>query len=130
MSTYGGRRDFRSGRGIIIILVGVTLIFATGACMTHRERGWTWVSIGLACGTIFSLVGIVEALVFRVRLTDDALLTTNLWGQKRYPRSDITRVEETKGAPAAILLTSGRWVKLPPVGNNLGNSIRAWLKKP
>lgn len=128
MSTYRGRRDFRSGSGGIIVIVLATLIFAAGAVMTYRMQGWTWVSIGLACGTVFSMLGIVEALLFRVRLTDDALLITDLRGRRTYPKSEITRVEDLKGAPAAILLASGRWVKLPPVGSDMGNSIRAWLK--
>jgi hypothetical protein len=27
-----------------------------------------------------------------------------------------------------LRLKGGRWVKLPSVGGNLGNSVRAWLK--
>ncbi len=125
---YRGRRDFRAGRAIVIISVLVALLFATGTVMTYRLRGWNWVSIGLACATVAGLGGIVESLVLRVRLTDDALLVTDLRGRRRYPLAEITKVEEAKGVPTAILLTDGRWVKLPGVGNSLGNSIRAWLK--
>ena len=41
--------------------------------MGARQRGWHWVSVGLACATVFGLGAIVESLVLRVRLTDDAL---------------------------------------------------------
>jgi hypothetical protein len=70
----------------------------------------------------------VESLVLRVRLTDDALLVTDLRGRRCYPLTEIAKMEEAKGSPTAILLVDGRWVKLPSVGNSLGNSIRAWIK--
>ncbi|HEX7337137.1 MAG TPA: hypothetical protein VF252_08015 [Gemmatimonadales bacterium] len=96
--------------------------------MTYREQGWTWVSLGLAGMTVASLGAIVEALILRVQLTDRALLTTDLRGRRSYPREEITRVEQAKGVPTVIILTDGRVVRLPPVGNDIGNSIRAWLK--
>ncbi|MGH7467994.1 MAG: hypothetical protein ACRENP_08410 [Longimicrobiales bacterium] len=52
---------------------------------------------------------------------------TDLRGQRRYAVTAIERIEEARGGPPAILLKNGRWVKLPSVGNNLGNSVRAWL---
>ena len=128
MSGYSGRRDFRSARGMRLAIVLTTLLFLAGAVMTYRLQGWTWVSIGLACGTLFSIAGIVEALLIRVQLTDESLVVRDLRGQRGYRRDDITRVEEGKGGPTSIQLMSGRWVKLPPVGSSLGNSIRAWLK--
>lgn len=96
--------------------------------MTYRERGWTWVSAGLACATVFGVVGIVESLLFRVLLTEDALLVTSLMGRRRYPAAEITHVAEGKGMPTTLRLADGRKVRLPPVGNSLGNSIRAWRK--
>jgi hypothetical protein len=128
MVAYRGRRDFRSGSAMVIIIVVVTLIFAAGAVMMYRQSGWSWVSIGLACGTAFSVAGIVETLLFRVQLTDDALVITDLRGRRRYPKSDITGVEEGKGVPTYIILANGRGVALPPVGSSIGNSIRAWLR--
>jgi len=128
MGAYRGRRDFRAGRAAVIVSVFVALLFATGAVMTYRDRGWNWVSIGLACATVAGVGAIVESLVLRVRLTDDALFVTDLRGRRRYPLADITGVEEAKGVPTTLLLANGRWVSLPAVGSSLGNSIRAWLK--
>jgi hypothetical protein len=128
MGAYRGRREFRAGRAMAVVSVLVTLLFTSGAVMTYRQRGWHWVSVGLACATVFGLGAIVESLVLRVRLTDDALLVTDLRGRRRYDRAEIAAVEEAKGAPTAIRLVEGRWVRLPSVGNSLGNSIRAWLK--
>ena len=110
------------------LTVVVTLIFAAGAFMTYRERGWYWVSVGLVCGALLGLGGIVEALIFRVRLTDDALLVTDLRGTRQFLKSEIRRVEQAKGSPTYIVLNDGRGVKLPPVGYEIGNSIRGWLK--
>ncbi len=114
---------------MVIMSVLAALLFAAVAVMTYRLQGWNWVSIGLACATVVGLAGIVESLVVRVQISDDALIVTNLWGRRSYPAAEIARVEESKGAPTAILLVDGRWVKLPGVGSSLGNSIRAWLKQ-
>ena len=110
-------------------MVGCTALFATGAVMTYRARGWTWVSIFLAAATVvFGFGSIIETLVLRIELTDDAMIVTELRGRRRYAMADIERIEEAKGVPPALLLKDGRWVKLPSVGDNLGNAVRAWLK--
>jgi hypothetical protein len=96
--------------------------------MTYRLRGWSWVSIGLTLGSIMGLAGVIETLALKISLTDDAMLVTDYRGRRRYAMADIARVEEAKGVPTAILLKDGRWVKLPAVGSDLGNSIRAWLR--
>ncbi len=111
---------------MVIMSVIAAALFTAGALMTYSARGWTWVSIGLACASVAGVGGIVETLVLRVRLTDDALLVTDLRGRRRYPLSEITEVAEAKGAPTSIGLADGRWVRLPAVGSSLGNSIRAW----
>ena len=113
---------------MIIISIFVTMLFAAGSTMTYRERGWNWVSAGLAAMTLVGIGGIVESRVLRVRLTDDAMLVTELLGRRRYDAADIAGVYEGKGVPTAIQLVDGRLVKLPSVGSSLGNSIRAWLK--
>ena len=105
-----------------------TALFLTGAIVTHRTRGWNWVAIGLALGVVLGVGGIIESFLLRIQLTDEAMLVTDLRGTRRYPRNEIVRIEEAKGTPPAILLNEGRWVKLPSVGNNIGNSVRAWLK--
>ena len=120
---------FRPGLVMLLIMIGCTALFATGALMTYRDRGWTWVSIGLAAGTVVLGFGsIIETLILRIELTDDAMIVTDLRGRRRYAMADIERIAEAKGGPPALLLKDGRWVKLPSVSRNLGNSVRAWLK--
>ena len=127
--TYRGRRVFRHGPGMVLMVVGATALFAAAAVGSYRLRGWTWVSVGLACATvIFGLGGIVESLVLRIELTDDAMIVTTLRGRRRFPIGEIAGIEEAKGSAPALRLTDGRWVKLPFVGSGLGNSVRAWLK--
>lgn len=128
MSSYRGRRDFRPGPVVLTVIVLCTAIFVAGAVMTYRERGWNWVSLGLAGMTVVGFGGILEILILRVQLTDEALLTTDLRGRRSYPRKDIVRVEEAKGVPTVIILKDGRVIRLPSVGSDIGNSIRAWLK--
>ena len=126
---YRGRRVFRPGWDALLIMIGCTALFATGAFMTYRERGWTWVSVGLAVGTVFLGFGsIIETFIFRIDLTEDAMVVRDWRGRRRYAMSDIEGVEETKGSPPALLLKDGRWVQLPSTSHNLGNSVRAWLK--
>jgi hypothetical protein len=127
---YRGRRVFRMGPGMSLVFIALTAFFALGAWMTYRERGWGWLSITLACATVVLGFGsILESLILRIELTDDAMLVTELMGRKRYSKSDIDRIGEAKGTPPALLLKGGRWVKLPSVGSDLGNSVRAWLKE-
>ena len=124
---YKGRRDFRSGRTLVVLMVVATLLFAAGAVVTYRDRGWTWVSVSLAFTILLGIGGVIETLVVRVQLTDDALIITDLKGRHRYPAAEIERIEEARGVAPAILLTNGRWVTLP-VGDSIGNSVRAWLR--
>lgn len=126
---YNGRRVFGLGWGMTVTLVGVTLLFAAVAYGAYQSKGWTWVSIGMAvAAAVCGAGGIVESLVVRIELTDEAMIVTDLTGRKRFAIGDIERISEEKGGPPAIRLTNGRWVKLPSVSSSLGNSVRAWLK--
>ena len=111
------------------IMIALTLVFAAGANFTYRTGGWTWVSVGFALATlVLGLGSVIESLVQRIELTDDAVVVTRLTGKQMIPRDSIERVEEAKGATPALLLRNGEWVKLPSVGSYVGNSIRSWLK--
>jgi hypothetical protein len=126
---YRGRRVFRPGRPMLLMVAGATALFAAGAVMTYRARGWTWVSVFLAGATlIFGLGGIIETLILRVELTDDAMVVTDWRGRRRYPIAEIDRIEEAKGVSPVLVLKDRRVVTLPSVGSSLGNSVRAWLK--
>jgi len=111
------------------IMIALTLGFAAGAIFTYRTGGWSWVSVGFALATaVLGLGSVIESLVQRIELTDDAVVVTRLTGKQRILRDSIQRVEEAKGVPPALLLRSGEWVRLPSVGSYVGNSIRSWLK--
>lgn len=126
---YRGRRVFRPGLAMLMIMVGCTALFAAGAVMTYRDRGWTWLSMGLAAATVgLGFGSIIEALILRIELTDDAMIVTDWRGRRRFALAAIDRIEEAKGVPPALLLKDGRWVTLPSVAPDLGNSVRAWLK--
>ncbi len=66
--------------------------------------------------------------MLRIEITDDALIVTDLRGRRRYELADIERVGEARGAPTAVQRKDGRWVRLPLVGDHVGNSIRSWLR--
>ena len=128
MAPYGGRTEFRHGVGFAIMYVAITALFAAGAYSVWRAKGWTWVAIGLAGMAVFSVGAIVETFVERIRLTDDALLVRTFRGTRAYAKADIAAIAEAKGSPPSIRLKDGRWVRLPSLASNLGNSVRAWLK--
>ena len=114
---------------MVLFFVGLTAFFGAGTWMTYREGGWGWTSIALACATVgLGFGSIFESLVLRIELTDDAMLVTELTGRKLYAKADIDRIHEAKGVSPSLLLKGGRWVELPSVGSDLGNSVRAWLK--
>ena len=120
---------FRNGPGWVVFYLGLTGLFAAGAFFTYRESGWTWVSIGLGVATvILGLGSIIESLVLRIELTDEALIATDLRGRRRYDIAAIERIEEAKGCPPSLLLKDGTWARLPSVGDGVGNSVRSWLK--
>ena len=115
---------------MVLLLVGVTALFAAGAFMTWRERGWNWVSISLGAITvIFGLGGIVESLILRIELTDDAMIVTGLKGKRRYEIGAIERIHEARGVAPVLQLRDGTIVRLPSVGSDLGNSVRSWLRQ-
>jgi len=71
---------------MLLVFVAITALFALGAAMTYRERGWGWVSITLACATVvLGLGSILESLVLRIELTDDAMLV------RTSPAADVIR---------------------------------------
>lgn len=114
---------------MLLLFVGLTALFGAGTWTTYRQGGWGWTSIALACATVgLGFGSILENLVLRIELTDDAMLVTELTGRRRYSKSDIDGIHEAKGVSPTLLLKGGRLAKLPSVASDLGNSVRAWLK--
>jgi hypothetical protein len=115
---------------MVALLVGLAALLAAGAVFTYLDRGWDVVSIGLAsAAAVLGLGSILACFRLRIELTDESLVVTDLSGVRRYRAEDIERVEEAKGVPPVLLLKNGKWVKLPSVASDLGNSVRAWLKR-
>jgi hypothetical protein len=120
-------REFRAGPALIAMNIGAAVLFALAGIVTYRDRGWTWVSIGMAIATLLGLVGVIERLVVRVQLDEDSLTVRTLRGERRYAKADIERLEEERGAAPALRLRSGTWLRLPAVDSGLGESVRTWL---
>lgn len=113
----------------IVSLALITVLFAAVSWGIWRYAGWNWQSIGMTFATVFVGFGsIIECIVLRIELTDDALIMTDLRGRRRYEIADIERISEAKGVPPALRLKNGQRVMLPSVGSSVGNSVRAWLK--
>lgn len=112
----------------MILYVALTALVATGALVLWRADGWSLGSITLAGMAVMGVGAIVETLVLRIRLTDDAMIVRDLRGSRAYAKADIENVAEAKGTSPNLRLKDGRWVRLPSVTGSLGNSVRAWLK--
>ena len=106
----------------------ITALFASGSHFLWRVEGWSWGAVTLAVMVIVGLGAMVETLVLRITLTNEALIVRDLRGTRAYAKSDIAGIAEAKGTPPSLRLRDGRWVKLPSVSNSLGNSVRAWLR--
>ena len=131
MGKYGGRRVFRVPRLAIGILVAAIALFVTGAVTMYLHGKSPLTTWGLAGMAVLGVVGLVDWLMTRVELLDDAIVVRTLWSRRRYPRAEIEGVEEAKGVEAALRLTGGRFAKMPDsIGGGFGNSVRAWLKAP
>ena len=125
---YGGRRVFRVSPVLIWIVVASIALFASGATYMFLYGKSPLTAWGLAGMTVLGVVGLVDWLVTRVDLLDDAIVVRTLWSRRSYPRSEIESVYEAKGVPSALVLTGKRTVKMPEIGPSFGNSVRAWLK--
>ena len=128
MSSYEGRRSFRTTRVQLAATIAAALLLASGALYTFRTGGVSATSAVLALLAILGLAGVLEGLVRRVELSDDALLVRDLLRRRRIPREEIAGVEEARGVPTMLVLRSGPALKLPDVGHAIGTSIRAWLR--
>ena len=128
MQAYGGRTEFRQSKGFLVMYVLITALFASGSHFLWRVEGWSWGAVTLAVMVIVGLGAMVETLVLRITLTNEALIVRDLRGTRAYAKSDIAGIAEAKGTPPSLRLRDGRWVKLPSVSNSLGNSVRAWLR--
>jgi hypothetical protein len=79
--------------------------------------------------SVLGLGGVLEGVVRRIVLADDALYATDLWTHHRILKSEIVGIHEAKGVSTTVLLADGRRISLPDLGQRTGNSIRAWLKR-
>ena len=127
MTEYKGRRVFRSPSWFVGIVAVTVLLFAGGTWIAYDARGLHPLTLASAVLTVIGALAVIEVVVDRVVLTDDALHVIRIWARRTYAKTDIVRVTSEKGVPMALQLADGRWAKLPPVDAS-PNSIRAWLR--
>lgn len=123
-----GNRVFRSPRWYVAFVAAAALLFAAGTWYTYATRGLHLLTLGSLGLTVVGVVGIIEVVVDRVVLTDDALHVVRIWSRRSYAKSEITNVTQLKGTAVTLKLTDGRWAELPTVAVH-PNTIRAWLRE-
>jgi hypothetical protein len=127
MTDHAVSRVFRSP-GWYVALVGVAaILFAIGAWYTYSSRGLHLWTLGAAAMAIVGIVGVIEVIVDRVVLTDNAIHVIRIWSRRRYDKSQIVNVTQMKGTPVSLKLADGSWAHLPSVALH-PNTIRAWLR--
>lgn len=127
MSDRAGSRVFKSPRWYVALVSVAALLFATGAWYTYSSRGLHLWTLGTVAMAIVGIVAVIEVIVDRVVLTDNALHVIRIWSRRRYDRSQIVSVTQMKGTPVSLKLTDGSWAHLPSVAVH-PNTIRAWLR--
>jgi hypothetical protein len=131
MNAYRGRTVFRSSRWMGVATAVAAVLFISAASFLLCRDGFTVSALVLAGLALAAILGVVEALVQRIVLTDATLRVRRLRGYVDYRRSDIARVTYAKGSPVVVQLKDGQNVRLPDLGistQSIANSIRAWAK--
>jgi hypothetical protein len=127
MSAEQGNRVFRSPRWYVAFVAVAALLFASGTWYTYSTRGLHWMTVASIAMTIVGVLGVIEVVVDRVVITDDALHVIRIWSRRRYPRTEIVSVTQLKGTSVNLKLADGSWAQLPSVAVH-PNTIRAWLR--
>jgi hypothetical protein len=77
------------------------------------QRGSVFETFALGVLTALFLIGLVEAITARVVLGSEFIEIVSNFRRRRVRRSEILRVVAERGAPPALELRSGGWLKLP-----------------
>ena len=104
MGAYGGRRTFRIAPLAIGVLGGALALFSAGCTFMYFHDPSSWTFRGLASFAALSAVALLDWVVTRVELEDDAIVVRTLWSRRRYARSEIEGVAEEKGVPPGLKL--------------------------
>ena len=120
---------FRSPRWLMIFLAIVCVASSVGFALLLQRYGLALRTMGVGAFALFSAAGLVDALLTRVELKEDALIVVSNLRKRTIPRAEIASVTWASGVGVALVLMDSRVVKLPDVGNSQSraNSIRAWL---
>jgi hypothetical protein len=127
MTDHAGSRVFRSPRWYVALVGVAAVLFAVGAWYTYSSRGLHLWTLGAVAMAIVGIVAVIEVIVDRVVLTDNAIHVIRIWSRRRYEKSQIVGVTQMKGTPVSLKLADGRWAHLPSVALH-PNTIRAWLR--
>jgi hypothetical protein len=127
MSDQAGGRVFRSPRWYVMLVGVAAVLFAVGAWYTYSSRGLHLWTLGAVAMAIVGVVAVIEVIVDRVVLTDNAVHIIRIWSRRRYEKSQIVSVTQMKGTPVSLKLADGSWAHLPSVAVH-PNTIRAWLR--
>ena len=105
---------------LIVLLIATLSIF-------NGEALW----ISIACWSFFvvSILAIADAALSYVMLGENKLQMRKNFRKTNVARNDIESVAVAKGCPVTLILKNGKKIEVPSLGaNNIGNSLRAWIR--
>jgi hypothetical protein len=124
-------RVFHPPRWIASFLSVVALALAVATVHFCRSQGLSLEFAVTAALGLLTVLGVADGLTTSVRLYSDSLFMMSKFRRRILPRAELDHVTWEVGVGVSLRLKSGRWVKLPDVGNSqsVTNPIRAWLKR-
>lgn len=118
---------FRYSIRWIVALIFVAILFWIVAGVIFITRGFTLMTLGSIVVAVIGVLGLIDALISHVALTENSIEIFSNFRKRIIPRSSITSVSSEKGCPTSLKLNDEKWVKLPTCSPH-PNTLRAWLK--
>lgn len=124
---------FRTPRSLWVVVFATTAVFLSFTIIAFKvDLDW-WYRLAYLGLCALCPVALLELQTQRVLLERNSLVIVKNFRRRVFPREDVEAVTWGKGAGVSVRLSSGEWIRFPPVGtgSNLSvvNTVRAWIKR-
>lgn len=125
-----GNRYFKGSNFNRVMSIFSFAVFSFFTISMRLSEGWSlWVGL-LFCGSVFSVIAIVEAFSTYLEIKDEKIVFRKNFINTVVYKKDIEKSSWAKGCPVYLILYNGSRIALPELNSkNISNSINAWLRK-
>lgn len=125
-----GNRYFRGSKFNRVMSIFSFVVFSFFTISMYLSEGWSlWVG-SLFCGSVFTVIGIIEAFSTYLEIKDEKIAFRKNFIKTVVYKKDIEKSSWAKGCPVHLILYNGSKISLPELNSkNISNSINAWLRK-